>query len=154
MAVSSSRSPGRGIWPLLGYAALGGIALAKQNYRPSDRSPLADRGQPETGAMGTTRSTDEPRQVPRVAGTRLHRGKSPGLAGKTSFGGPTSRSVSIDCSPSRLGSCSTDCWRSSRPLPPWSRYTGSLLRLLRSTSISHLSQVFCPMGRSRSFRSR
>jgi hypothetical protein len=64
MAVSSSRSPGRGIWPLLGYAALGGIALAKQNYRPSDRSPLADRGQPETGAMGTTRSTDEPRQVP------------------------------------------------------------------------------------------
>jgi membrane protein len=75
MAVSSSRSPGRGIWPLLGYAALGGIALARQNYRPSDRSPLAERGQPETGAMGTTRSTDEPRQVPHARAQEPGRGR-------------------------------------------------------------------------------
>ena len=75
MAVSSSRSPGSGIWPLLGYAALGAIALARQNYRPSDRSPLAERGLPETGAMGTTRSTDELRQVPYARAQEPGRGR-------------------------------------------------------------------------------
>ena len=54
-----------GIWPLLGYAALGAIVYARQSHRPSKRSgrPPPDHGRPATGAMGTTRSTDEPREV-------------------------------------------------------------------------------------------
>jgi membrane protein len=63
MAVSSHARRSR-IWPLLGYAALGAIAYARQNRRlPDRRRRPRDGGRPATGAMGTTRSTDEPRQL-------------------------------------------------------------------------------------------
>jgi membrane protein len=48
--------------------------------------------------------------------------------------------------PWEMGSCSTDCWRSSPRLPPWCRYTDSLLRLLRSTSILSLVAGLLPGG--------
>src|ERR1700730_12828398 len=59
----SAHSRRIGIWPLLGYAALGAIALTRRNDGGNSRSGPAERGRPATGAMGTTRSTDEPRQV-------------------------------------------------------------------------------------------
>ena len=63
MPVASSSSRRSGIWPTLGYAALAAIVLAIPNKRPGERSQPADRGRPASGAMGTTRSTDEPREV-------------------------------------------------------------------------------------------
>jgi membrane protein len=42
---------------------LAAIVLAIPNKRPGERSQPADRGRPASGAMGTTRSTDEPREV-------------------------------------------------------------------------------------------
>jgi Virulence factor BrkB len=62
MPVASSSSRRSGIWPTLGYAALAAIVLAIPNKRPGERRP-ADRGRPASSAMGTTRSTDEPREV-------------------------------------------------------------------------------------------
>src|SRR5436305_5424007 len=63
--MAKSFSPRRStIWPLLGYAALGAIAFARRS-RPYSHggSDVRRGGRPATGAMGTTRSTDEPRQV-------------------------------------------------------------------------------------------
>ena len=39
------------------------MVLAIPNKRPGERAHPADRGRPASGAMGTTRSTDEPREV-------------------------------------------------------------------------------------------
>jgi membrane protein len=72
MPVASSSSRRSGIWPTLGYAALAAIVLAISNKRPGDRSQPADRGR---GAMGTTRSTDEPRQVPHARAQEPGRGR-------------------------------------------------------------------------------
>jgi membrane protein len=75
MPVASSSSRRSGIWPTLGYAALAAIALAIPNKRSGDRSQPADRGRPASGAMGTTRSTDEPRQVPHARAQEPGRGR-------------------------------------------------------------------------------
>ena len=62
MAVSSSsrRTP---IWPVLWYAALGVIASRDEASAMVSWPPPRGGGPPATGASGTTRSTDEPRQV-------------------------------------------------------------------------------------------
>jgi membrane protein len=75
MPIASSGSRRSGIWPTLGYAALAAIVLAIPNKRPGDRSQPADRGRPASGAMGTTRSTDEPRQVPHARAQEPGRGR-------------------------------------------------------------------------------
>jgi membrane protein len=58
MAMSPRRSA---FWPLLGYAALGALAFARDRRRPSDHRSPRTGGRPASGAFGTTRSTDEPR---------------------------------------------------------------------------------------------
>src|ERR1700724_4094172 len=63
MPVASFSSRRSGIWPTLGYAALAAIVLAIPTKRPGERSRPADRERPASGAKGTTRSTDEPREV-------------------------------------------------------------------------------------------
>jgi len=78
MPVASSSSRRSGIWPTLGYAALAAIVLAIPNKRSGDRSQPADRGRPASGEMGTTRSTDEPRQVPHARAQEPGRGRARG----------------------------------------------------------------------------
>src|ERR1700721_3004258 len=75
MPVASSSSRRSEIWPTLVYAALAAIVLAIPNKRPGKRSQPADRGRPASGAMGTTRSTDEPREVQHQRGHEPGRGR-------------------------------------------------------------------------------
>src|SRR5436190_10392414 len=75
--MAKSSSPHRStVWPLLGYAALGAIAFARHS-RPSrhGRSDVRRGGRPATGAMGTTRSTDEPHQVQHERAHQSGRGR-------------------------------------------------------------------------------
>jgi membrane protein len=73
MAASSS-SRRSAVWPLLGYAALGAIAFARQTHRRADPPPR--RGAPRaTGAFGTTRSTDEPRELQHERARQPGRGR-------------------------------------------------------------------------------
>lgn len=51
------------VWPILGYAALGAIAFARQNRRADYRAGPRRGGRPATGAFGKTRSSDEPREL-------------------------------------------------------------------------------------------
>jgi hypothetical protein len=125
MPVASSSSRRSGIWPTLGYAALAAILLAIPNKRPGERSEPADRGRPASAQWGLPAARMNPERfntsVPTsrgVVGMRLHPGKFRGLAGRTFSGGPTSRSVKIECSPLRRALYFTVCWRSSQPLRP------------------------------------
>jgi membrane protein len=66
---------GNSLWPLLAYAALGAIAFARQNRRTRYRSSARDGGRPASGAFGTTRSTDEPRELQHERARERGRGR-------------------------------------------------------------------------------
>jgi membrane protein len=71
-----SHSRRTGIWPLLGYAALGALVSARRSEKPNkNRTPAPDRARPATGPMGTTRSTDERRQVQHERAHEPRRGR-------------------------------------------------------------------------------
>jgi membrane protein len=84
MTASSSTLHHRTSIPsLLRYAALGAFAYALQGRRNADRSrpqptretKAIDRGRPATGAFGTARSTDEPREVQHERARQPGRGR-------------------------------------------------------------------------------
>jgi len=64
------------VWPLLGYAALGAIAFARRGRQRADPAPQVRREPPRaTGAFGTTRSTDEPRELQHERARQPGRGR-------------------------------------------------------------------------------
>jgi membrane protein len=73
MAMSTSPARRSGIWPLVAYAVLGVMAYARQGSSGPNRP--RDSGRPATGAMGTTRSTDEPRHIQRERAHEPGRGR-------------------------------------------------------------------------------
>ena len=62
----------RPLWPLLGYAALGFVALARPKRARPEPRPRRRKG---TGAFGTTRASDEPPRVQHSRAREAGRGR-------------------------------------------------------------------------------
>jgi membrane protein len=65
------------LWPLAAYAVLGLIALRRTRHGGISRREPA-RSRPATGAFGTTRATDEPRQLQHARAAEPGRGRQAG----------------------------------------------------------------------------
>jgi hypothetical protein len=158
MPVASSSSRRSGIWPTLGYAALAAILLAIPNKRPSDRSQPADRRRPASGAMGTTRSTDEPREVQHQRAHEPGRGRHASAPWQIPWAGwkdilwRTYQQINED----RVLAVAAGVvfYGLLAVFPAITAVVSLYGKPPRSTSISPLWQVSCPVERSRLFRSR
>jgi membrane protein len=74
--MATPSSPRRSaVWPLLGYAALGAIAFARQSRRSELRLSRRREAPRATGAFGTVRSTDEPRELQHARAREGGRGR-------------------------------------------------------------------------------
>jgi hypothetical protein len=88
-----------------------GTRMPAQSPEPRLRKPTSGRGS-ISRTMSRFRRSCARRGSREKGGAQRLRGAFLGEAGKTSFGGSTPASMTIDCSQSRPGSCFTRYWRS------------------------------------------